>query len=379
MEVYLVGGAVRDQLLGLPPGERDWVVVGSTPEAMAAAGYRPVGRDFPVFLHPETGEEYALARLERKVGPGYRGFVTESSPEVTLEQDLQRRDLTINAMARGADDALIDPYGGQQDLQRRLLRHVSPAFSEDPVRILRAARFAARFGFHVAPDTLQLMRRMVKDGEADALVPERVWREFERALDSAHPQRFLDTLIDADALPVVLPELDALLNQEPQAARARAALQFASDAGAPAAVRFAALCATLPDADLDTLAQRLRLPNEYRELTALSARLERWLIGHQNSSVLDVDWLLELLETADAFRRPERFQQWLQVLLSRACADGMPADDAAALVRALDEAQRQAATAHPGDEDVARFKGARMAERLRELRRAALRALIGSQ
>jgi len=380
MEVYLVGGAVRDQLLGLPAGERDWVVVGSTPEAMTAAGYQPVGRDFPVFLHPETHEEHALARLERKTGPGYRGFVTESSPEVTLQQDLQRRDLTINAMARNAEGALIDPFGGQQDLACRLLRHVSAAFVEDPVRILRAARFAARFAFHVAPDTLQLMRRMVADGEVNALVPERVWREFARALDAPHPQRFFDTLIDCDALAVVLPELHALLHDEPRGARARAALQAAVAAGASAPVRFAALCASLSSDALASLGARLRVPNEYQELAVLAARMERWLLSDAPKiATLDADWLLALLEQADALRRPDRYQLWLQVLLSRAVADDMPAADAAVLVRTLDQALQHAAAVHPSADDVARFKGAKMAERLRELRRAALRAALGSQ
>src|ERR1700689_1984803 len=190
MQVYLVGGAVRDELLGLSAPERDWVVVGATPEELQRAGYRAVGREFPVFLHPETSEEYALARLERKTGPGYRGFETRFSPDVTLEQDLQRRDLTINAMARGLDGTLIDPYGGQRDLKLRLLRHVSPAFVEDPVRILRVARFAARLqalGFTLAPETRELLRLMVANGEVNALVPERVWREMQRALGAADP------------------------------------------------------------------------------------------------------------------------------------------------------------------------------------------------
>ncbi|MFN5009989.1 MAG: multifunctional CCA tRNA nucleotidyl transferase/2'3'-cyclic phosphodiesterase/2'nucleotidase/phosphatase, partial [Gammaproteobacteria bacterium] len=213
METYLVGGAVRDELLGRPVGERDWVVVGATPADLEAQGYRAVGRDFPVFLHPQTHEEYALARLERKVAPGYRGFTTDFAPTVTLEQDLARRDLTVNAMARAADGRLIDPYGGRADLERRVLRHVSPAFTEDPVRILRVARFAARFaplGFTIAPETMTLMQRMVADGEVDALVPERVWREIERALGEPQPRAAIEALRACGALRVLLPELDAL-------------------------------------------------------------------------------------------------------------------------------------------------------------------------
>jgi tRNA nucleotidyltransferase (CCA-adding enzyme) len=216
METYLVGGAVRDELLGRPVTERDWVVVGATPQQMIDAGYRPVGRDFPVFLHPATGEEHALARTERKTGPGYRGFVVHAAPDVTLDDDLRRRDLTINAMARAADGTLIDPWGGRGDLERRLLRHVSPAFVEDPVRILRVARFAARFadaGFAVAPETMTLMREMVAAGEADALVPERVWQETRSALAEDRPQVFIETLRACGALARVYPELDRLFRR----------------------------------------------------------------------------------------------------------------------------------------------------------------------
>ncbi|MEO7773647.1 MAG: multifunctional CCA addition/repair protein, partial [Steroidobacteraceae bacterium] len=211
MRVYLVGGAVRDELLGRPVRERDWVVVGATPEQLEAQGYRAVGKDFPVFLHPQTHEEYALARRERKTAPGYRGFTTEFTPQITLEEDLLRRDLTINAIAQAPDGSRTDPYGGQKDLQARVLRHVSDAFVEDPVRILRIARFAARFAdFDIAPETLALMRRMVADGEVNALVPERVWQETERALREDRPDLFFATLRECGALAVIFPEVDAL-------------------------------------------------------------------------------------------------------------------------------------------------------------------------
>src|SRR5688572_14077711 len=214
MKTYLVGGAVRDELLGLPVRERDWVVVGARPEDLLGQNYRPVGKDFPVFLHPETKEEHALARTERKTGPGYRGFETRFSPDVTLEQDLERRDLTINAIARDTTSgALVDPFGGERDLRERWLRHVSPAFVEDPVRVLRVARFAARFaplGFRLAPETLALMQEIAARGELDALVPERVWQETQRALEMPAPERFFEVLREANALRVIFPELDAL-------------------------------------------------------------------------------------------------------------------------------------------------------------------------
>jgi tRNA nucleotidyltransferase (CCA-adding enzyme) len=318
MKVYLVGGAVRDELLGLPVRERDWVVVGARPEDMERLGYRPVGRDFPVFLHPETQEEYGLARLERKTGPGYRGFVTQSSPDVTLEEDLRRRDLTVNAIARAPDGALIDPYGGQNDLRARVLRHVSPAFVEDPVRVLRVARFAARFadrGFTVAPETVALMREMAARGEIDALVSERVWRETERALAEPSPAAFFDSLRAAGALAIVMPELAQLL-AGPDAAAARAALAAAVKTGGDARVRLAALAATLPVTALESFCSRLRVPNEYAELALLAARtLPRF------ADPSDPEAVLGLLEVADALRRPERFELLLQV----AAARGVPA------------------------------------------------------
>jgi tRNA nucleotidyltransferase (CCA-adding enzyme) len=315
-------------------------VVGATPAELESRGYRPVGKDFPVFLHPQTGEEYALARLERKVAPGYRGFTTEFSPSVTLEQDLARRDLTINAMARDIAGNIIDPFGGRGDLDKRLLRHVSPAFVEDPVRILRVARFIARFahlGFSVAPETLTLMRRMVDSGEADALVPERVWRELSRALDEPTPRAAIELLREVGALRVILPELDALFGvpQRPEwhpevdtGEHTLLALQVAASRGASQAVRFAVLVhdlgkALTPRAEwprhhahetlglpaIEALCARLRVPQEHRELGLLASRFHTHV--HRGLE-LRTSTLLELLEHCDAFRRPARFVEFLE-------------------------------------------------------------------
>lgn len=328
MHVYLVGGAVRDELLGRPVAERDWVVVGASPEQMQRLGYRAVGRDFPVFLHPQTQEEYALARRERKVGPGYRGFTTQFSADVTLEQDLQRRDLTINAIARDAEGHLIDPFGGQRDLQARVLRHVSDAFVEDPVRILRVARFAARFaslGFTIAPETLQLMRRMVDNGEVRSLVPERLWRELARALAEPTPEACFELLQQCGALPVLLPELrwDASTRQ---------ALQAAVQLGADAGVRFAALLGSASPAQISALCERLRVPTDFRELAVLNAA---WAPGLPEAAEAGAGALLALLEKADAYRRAARFEQLL--LAAEATLRGLHAHDGTA-----DRAQRAA-------------------------------------
>jgi tRNA nucleotidyltransferase (CCA-adding enzyme) len=315
MQVYLVGGAVRDELLGLPVKERDWVVVGATPDQMLALGYTPVGRDFPVFLHPQSKEEYALARLERKSGPGYRGFVTDTSAGVTLEQDLLRRDLTINAIARASDGTLIDPYDGQGDLERRLLRHVSDAFVEDPVRVLRVARFSARFaslGFSVAEPTRELMQRMVRAGEVAALVPERVWRELERALAESNPEQFFIELQECHALAVILPEMAVMWRHVPDASKV---LQSAIRLGANAEVRFAALIGALEVDAIEKMCLRLRVPGPYRELAILCSRLAA-RIGA--SAGLDAESLLDLLEAADAVRRPERFTALLLAVQARA-------------------------------------------------------------
>lgn len=337
MKTYVVGGAVRDRLLGLPVQDRDHVVVGATPEVMLARGFRPVGRDFPVFLHPETHEEYALARTERKTAPGYTGFAFHAAPEVTLEEDLARRDLTINAIACAEDGTLVDPFGGQADLARRVLRHVGPAFAEDPVRVLRVARFAARFvGFRVADETLALMRAMVVAGEVDHLVPERVWQELARGLAEAHPARMFETLRACGALAVLLPELDDLFGvpQPPQhhpevdaGVHVLRVVDVAAARGEPLAVRFAALLhdlgkAVTPPTEwpshhgheargverVEAVCARLRAPSECRELAVLAAR-EHGLV--HEAAALRPATQVALLERADALRRPERFAQLL--------------------------------------------------------------------
>ena len=381
MQVYLVGGAVRDALLGLPVAERDWVVVGATPEELEAAGFRPVGRDFPVFLHPDTNEEHALARLERKTGAGYRGFSTEFSPKVTLEEDLRRRDLTINAIAQSATGQLIDPYGGQADLRARILRHVSPAFSEDPLRVLRVARFAARFaalGFAVAPETLALMRRMAETEELDTLSPERVWRETERALASAQPERYFAVLRACGALARVMPELDALLQRSPQGAAALAALRAAADAGASVPARWAALVAELSKHDLDVLQARLRVPGAHAELAGLNRRLATLMnagpLSHERF-LADPVQLLKLLETADALRRPERFADWLQVYAALASGGTAGARATAAACARMERALKSAAKVKLGKTELETLRGPRLAERLHELRLEALRKL----
>jgi tRNA nucleotidyltransferase (CCA-adding enzyme) len=339
MQVYLVGGAVRDALLGLQVKERDWVVIGATREELLRANYREVGRDFPVFLHPKTHEEYALARLERKVSPGYRGFAVEFGPQVTLEQDLARRDLTINAMAQSEDGTLLDPYGGKRDLEARVLRHVSPAFAEDPVRILRVARFAARFaplGFRVAPETNELMQSMVERGEVAALVPERVWQETEKALRERCAAEFFRVLRGCGALRGVYPEIDALFGvpQPPQwhpeidtGVHTLMVLDQAALLSRDPKVRFAALLhdlgkGTTPRADwpshrgheqrsvelIEKLCDRLRVPGDYRDLSVIVARYH----GNAHRAFeLRPDTILDMLEKADAFRRPERFAQAL--------------------------------------------------------------------
>ncbi len=346
MQIYMVGGAVRDKLLGRPVNDRDWVVVGATPEQMLALGYLPVGRDFPVFLHPETREEYALARTERKSGRGYRGFVVHSAPDVTLEEDLSRRDLTINAIAENIDgtraEGIFDPYFGAQDIEARVLRHVTDAFREDPVRILRVARFAARFtDFTVAPETMQLMREMVEHGEVDHLVPERVWQELARGLMEEQPSRMFEVLRACGALAVLLPEV-ARLWGVPQRAdyhpevdtgvHLMMVLDMAARLQAPLTVRFACLAHDLgkgtTPADvlprhidhetrsaelLKDVAERLRVPVDCRETADVVAREH----GHiHRSTDLSAAALVRLLERCDAIRKPERFAE---ILLACEC------------------------------------------------------------
>ena len=311
MRAYVVGGAVRDELLGLPVKDRDHVVVGGTPEEMAALGYKAVGKDFPVFLHPQTHEEYALARTERKSGRGYKGFTVHASPDVTLEEDLRRRDLTINAMARDpASGLLVDPFGGETDLRNGVLRHVSEAFAEDPVRILRVARFAARFGFSVAEETLALMQRMVAEGEADYLVAERVWQEFAKGLAEQHPERMLEVLEASGLARKLLPEV-------------KAPGRFAGSV----AVRFALLAWPLAPSQAESLCDRLKVPNEVRELALLGVKNREAV---KQSGEAPAPALLELLKGTDAFRRPERFAELLQ--LARLAE---PRIDLARLERAL--------------------------------------------
>ena len=317
MQIYRVGGSVRDELLGLPVKDRDWVVVGATTEQMLSAGFRPVGRDFPVFLHPRTHEEYALARTERKVARGYRGFVVHADPAVTLEEDLRRRDLTINAMARDQESVLIDPYGGRADLEAGCLRHVSEAFAEDPVRILRVARFAARFPrFSVAPATLDLMRSMVSAGEVDSLVAERVWQELARGLMEADPGRMFAVLSDCGALARILPELAHRWSNLPR----ERLLAVSAAAGLDLALRYASLTleGPVPPDGTKSLeaccSDALKVPGDCRELARLASlmwpRLERW------SGLSPMD-RLEALEAIDALRRPERARSlvtWARVV-----------------------------------------------------------------
>lgn len=319
MEIYCVGGAVRDELLGLPVQDRDYVVVGASPEEMIRLGFTPVGKDFPVFLHPITHEQYALARTERKVARGYKGFTIYAAPEVTLEQDLERRDLTINAIARDAAGKLVDPFGGERDLRAGLLRHIGPAFAEDPVRLLRVARFAARFGFQVAGETMALMQRMVAQGEADALVPERVWQEFSRGLMEPLPATMLSILARSGFLDRLLPELGlAILGGAPANDAARiafGALGHAAFERHALSVRFAALLSSFlaagpGESALHGLCDRLRVPNDCRELALLMLRHGGMI---RRATTLGPREMLSLLEACDAFRRPTRLEDLLRV------------------------------------------------------------------
>lgn len=406
METYLVGGAVRDRLLGIDGGDRDFVVVGATPEQMSARGFRPVGKDFPVFLHPESGEEYALARTERKSGRGYRGFVVHAAPEVTLEQDLARRDFTVNAIAQDEHGALIDPFGGVRDVQARVLRHVGEAFAEDPVRVLRAARFMARFaalGFRVADETLALMRGMVEAGEVDHLVPERVWQELQRALRSARPSAFLQTLRDCSALARVLPEVDALYGV-PQRVEFHPEIDagihtgMVCDMAARLAqgddlVGFAALTHDLGKAltpahalprhhqhehtglrPLAALCERLKVPAEHRALAEIACREH---LNVHRFDELRAATVHDLIARCDGFRKPARIAQ-----LGLVCeADkrgrlGWTESDYPQRAR-LDAAHRAASAVNARDLDLAGLDGEAIAQCLRAARIGAIeRALV---
>jgi tRNA nucleotidyltransferase (CCA-adding enzyme) len=410
MRVYLVGGAVRDRLLGRAVGERDWVVVGATPAELTSQGYAPVGKDFPVFLHPTSKEEYALARQERKVAPGYHGFTTVFSPDVTLEEDLKRRDLTINAMAEDADGRIVDPYGGQRDLAQRLLRHVSDAFAEDPVRVLRVARFAARFadaGFRIAPETAALLAQMTTDGEIAALTPERVWRETARALLEPRPDVYFEILRTCGALAVLMPELAALhgVPQPPQwhpevdtFVHVMLALRYAAQHQAPLTVRYAVLLhdlgkALTPPAHwpshhgheelgqpaIERLSQRLRAPNDCRELAVLTAR--QHTLVHRSLELRPAT-LMKLFAETDALRRPERFAE---LLLACECdARGRTGLESRPYPQLdyLAQARAAAAAANLGPEERAGLVGPQIGAALQERRLAAvteLRARLAPQ
>lgn len=319
MEIYLVGGAVRDALLGLTVVDRDYVVVGALPEQLIQLGYQQVGKDFPVFLHPKTKAEYALARTERKSGSGYNGFICDFGPEITLEEDLSRRDLTINAIAQDESGTLYDPYGGQADLAAHTLRHVSAAFSEDPLRVLRVARFAARFhhlGFSVADDTLDLMRHIAASGELSALTPERVWKETEKALACAQPQVFFEVLRRCDALAELFPELeDLFITQESSIANlgqhALLALGHSTALTPELACRFAALSLQLGEEKISELCERNKVPTEHKELAILASRWHQKIHALREPSLANVADVLALYQETDSWRRPERFAQLL--------------------------------------------------------------------
>ncbi len=399
-EIYLVGGAVRDRLLGRDIEERDYVVVGATAGEMRDLGFRQVGRDFPVFLHPVTRDEYALARTERKTAPGYRGFVVHAERSVTLRQDLERRDLTINALAEDRHGNLVDYFGGRRDLEERLLRHVSPAFAEDPVRILRVARFAARFddlGFAIADETLELMGRMVREGEVDALVPERVWQELEKALGEARPARFFEVLRQCGALARLFPEIDALFGvPQPRqwhpeidtGVHTLMVLDAATRLSPRTEVRFAALTHDLGKGEtaaemlpshkgheergvrlVETLCARYRAPARFHDLAVLVARLHGRV---HHAEDLGADEILDLLEAADAIRRPERFEQFL--LACEADFRGREGFQGRAYPQAA--LLRQFVAAALSVDTAALARGERDGERIRQgIRRARVRAI----
>jgi tRNA nucleotidyltransferase (CCA-adding enzyme) len=404
MEIFEVGGAVRDALLQRPVTERDWVVVGGTAEELERLGYRRVGKDFPVFLHPRTGEEYALARTETKIAPGYYGFEVAASPSVTLEADLGRRDLTINAMARASTGEIIDPYGGQRDLAAKVLRHVSAAFTEDPLRVLRVARFAARFaalGFTIAAETRELMREITASGEIDALRPERIWQETDKALAEPAPQRYFEVLRDCGALAVVFPEIDALFGvpQPPRwhpeidtGVHTLMALRISAELSAEPGVRFAVLTHDLGKAEtpaellprhrgheersvaiIARLCARLPVPRRYRELAQAVARYHG--IVHR-AHELKPSTLYELIEATDALRRPARLEDLLLACEADARGrSGLEAEPYPQRRRVLAAREAAAATTLQGLEE--EFEGAALGAALRERRIAAIHALLG--
>jgi tRNA nucleotidyltransferase (CCA-adding enzyme) len=408
LQRYVVGGAVRDALLGLPPSDRDWVVVGSTPEAMQALGFRPVGKDFPVFIDPQTGEEVALARTERKSGRGYQGFTVHAAPEVTLEEDLQRRDLTINAIAQAADGRLVDPYGGQADIAAKVLRHVSPAFVEDPVRLLRVARLAARLpDFTVAPETMALLRLMVTNGEVDALVPERVWQELSRGLMAQRPSRMFELLRECGALARLLPEVDRLwgVPQPPEhhpevdtGLHLMLVLDQCARVDAPLAVRWACLGHDLGKGNTAKAAwprhighegrsarlaravgERLKVPTDCKELAEVVAREH----GHIHASAaLGAGALVRLFDRCDAIRRPERFMLALQACLCDARGRTGLEDRAyppASRLPVLLEAARSVDTAHAAAQAMAQGKrGAEIGQVVMAARAAAVSATLAT-
>jgi tRNA nucleotidyltransferase (CCA-adding enzyme) len=363
MKIYTVGGAVRDALLGRPVVDRDHVVVGATPEELLARGFMPVGRDFPVFLHPETHEEYALARTERKSGHGYHGFIFHAAPDVTLEEDLARRDLTINAMARDEEEGegrLFDPFNGQADLAARLLRHVGPAFAEDPVRLLRVARFAARLGdFTVAPETLALMRAMTAAGEVDHLTAERVWQEIARGLMEEYPERMFETLRASGALVRLLPEIDSLFARTEEGERLLRNLQAAARRGLVLPARFAVLACEAGERALSELCERLRVPNDCRDLACLAARFAD-MIGE----IQPPDVMVDILAACDIRRRPERFALLFEVCQARRQGECDKGDEiwrqAADACRSMDDGAI-AAAAHDKKAIPAHLRAARIA------------------
>jgi tRNA nucleotidyltransferase (CCA-adding enzyme) len=401
MEVYKVGGAVRDELLGLAVKDRDWVVVGTTAETLEASGYRRVGKDFPVFLHPDSHEEYALARTERKTGPGYKGFEIHAAPDVTLEDDLRRRDLTINAIAENVDGQIIDPFNGREDLERGILRHVSPAFVEDPLRVLRVARFAARFGFSVAPETMALMSGISASGEIESLVAERAWTEWDKALGETSPRTFIEVLRECGALSRLCPELEKLFGV-PQPAKYHPeidtgihillVLDLATELSAEREVRFAAMVHDFGKGEtpreqwpghrgheergvdlIRAFCDRYRVPNHYRDLAVLVSRYHSHC---HRAAELRPATILKVLEGTDAFRQPERFERFL--LACESDARGRAGLEGQAYFQADILRSAQAAADAISVSDLAGLPGGEIGERLHERRVKAIKTSVGN-